>query len=821
MYLSSNILSRMVDISDIKPEDLALKITMASAEIESIEYINKHLEKVITAKILGVRPLPDSDHLTLVELNTGSETVNVVCGAPNHKKDDVVALALPDTVLPGGFVIKKSKIRGHESSGMICSEKELGISDDHSGVMIMPPDTKAGLPMSSFYPERADVRFEIDNKSITHRPDLWCHLGFAREIGALLGRNVKDPVNYGIADTFTSQAEVSLSVENPDACPRYSALMVKNIKIAESPEWLKSMVSSIGMRPINNIVDVTNYVMAELGEPMHAFDVAKLNGTKIIVRMAKEGEIMKTLDSKEHILTSEDIVIADVSGPVGLAGVMGGESSEIDDATANIILEAANFNPVNIRKTAARLNARTEAAMRFEKSLSSENTIGALLRCYELIKQCCPEAEAAGGIADFYPKKQDTVYIDISGDTVRRQLGIDIPDDKIVSILTSLSFEVKPIMCDYAKPDSRYIVGSPPFDGTCVVTDFKVGVPSYRATKDVTIQADLVEEIGRIYGYDNIPPIPPLVPCRPPERNELRLFERGLKNILSRDCGMTEISGYSFVGEETLKSLGINEDKELRLKNPLSQEADRLNRTLVPNTVQSIQFNQRYFDNFAIYEMNRVYLKDDRASSELISEERRLTGAVFAKKPESPMFYEGKNIVQTLIQKLRVKKATFKPVTENLPPYAHPARSALLEANGTAIGLIFELHPQTALTFDIKGGAVIFDLSAGKLFEAEKEEVMFSELRRFPDAPFELSVLADESVNAGDILALISKSGRGLLESVDVIAVYHGEPIPKGKKSVSFRVILGAADRTLETAEIEETQKKIIKDLDAKGFSLR
>lgn len=798
MWLSSNILSQMVDISDIKPEDLALRLTMSTAEIDSIEYINKHLTNIISAKILDVKKHPDSDHLTLVTLDTGKEETKVVCGAPNHKKDDIVALAQPGTVFSEDFVIKKSKIRGEESNGMLCSEKELGFSENHDGILILPADTPLGIPMNELFPDWTDVRFEIDNKSITHRPDLWSHIGFAREIGAVLGRPVKDPVNYKLADTFEDIEKLSVTVENNEACPRYSALMIRNITVAESPQWLKAMVSSIGMRPISNVVDITNYVMAELGIPLHAFDTAKMNGNQIIVRLAKKGEPVTTLDSRKHTLTEEDIVIADPLGPVGLAGVMGGENSEIENSTNKVILEAANFNPVNIRKTAARYNARTEAAMRFEKSLSPEATIGALLRCYELIKECCPEAEAVTKIVDVYPQKQETVTINISTDSIRRQLGQEISDTRIIEILTSLAFKV-----------------------TNNQTELVIEVPKYRSTKDVTIPADIVEEVGRIFGYDNITPIPPLVPCLPPVANEQRLFERRVKAILSRNTRMTEVSGYSFVNEEILKRLGIFEDKELRLKNPLSQEADRLTRSLIPNIVNNIQLNQRHFDEFAIYEMSRVYLKEDRKSSQLIDEERRLTGAVYIKKSADPVFYQGKNIIAELLKQMRVKNTALKSAVNGLPPYAHPQRSMSVEINGERVGLIFELHPQTMADFEIKGHAVLFDLNADKLFAAEKEDIAFKELQRFPEVPFDLSVLTDEFVHAGDIIEVIKKSNQKFIASIDVIGIYQGEQIAAGKKSVSLRIVLQADDHTLEGKEIEKIQKKIIGDLAAKGYSLR
>jgi len=290
-----------------------------------------------------------------------------------------VALAVEGTKITDDFIIKKTKIRGAESNGMLCSEKELGISEDHSGIIILPPDTKPGTTLDSIYPELVDVRLEIDNKSITHRPDLWGHEGFARELGALFSRPVKSPVNKDLAGTFKNIENLEVEILNPEVAPRYSALAVKGIEIKESPDWLKAMVKSIGMRPINNIVDITNYVMAELGEPMHAFDKKKLRGNKIFIRTAKEGETITTLDNREHKLTGEDIVIADVQGPIALAGIMGGGNSEIDDNTTEIVLEAACFNPVNIRKSAHRFGVRTEASMRFEKSLSPEITTDALI----------------------------------------------------------------------------------------------------------------------------------------------------------------------------------------------------------------------------------------------------------------------------------------------------------------------------------------------------------------------------------------------------------------------------------------------------------
>lgn len=797
MWLSLNILNQMVNTSGISPEEMALRITMSSAEIDSIEHINGHFKTIYAARILDVKPHPNADKLTLVDLDAGSKKYRVVCGAPNHKKGDIVPLATVGTVFTEG-TIKKTKIRGEESEGMLCSERELGLSDDHSGIMVMPPDTKIGAALSDLYPHRMDVRFEIDNKSITHRPDLWSHEGFAREIGALYNRPFKSVVDYSLLDTLKNRTELSVKTLNPEASPRYSGLVVTGIKIEESPDWLKAMVESIGMRPINNIVDITNYVMVELGEPMHAFDRKKLNGNTIFVRLAADKEPLMTLDGSTFELMPEDIVIADAKGPIALAGVMGGGNSEIEEGTTEIVLEAASFNPVNIRKTANRYAHRTEAAIRFEKSLSPELTIPALLRCYDLIRKIIPGAEAASEIIDSYPVKQKSISIETSTDFIRKRLGQQIDDARIRSILTSLDFKLKG-------------------DGARL----SIGVPHYRATKDISIPEDIVEEVGRIYGYDNITPVAPMVTCEPPRKNEFRLFERRVKNILSTHHNMIEVSGYSFIGEDTLNRLKVNEDLELFLSNPLSKEQDRLRRSLVPNTIENIKLNSRYFEEFQIYELGRVYLKKSRKSGDLAEEKTMTAGALFRKKSNTPLFYEAKRIVIGLLEKLQVSGYTLVPETKELPPYAHPGRSMVIMIGKERAGLIFELHPEIAAAFDISGTAALFDIDLAALFNAPKRNTAFMELQKYPEVPFEVSVIADRRVYAGDLCLLIEKSNRELIQSVEVVSIYEGSPIPEDKKSISIKVIFASKERTLTPEEIEKLQKKTIEVLNKNGYQLR
>ncbi len=798
MWISLKTIGRMVDISDVTPEAIAERLTMSTAEIEVIEYLNSFFKTIVTAKLTSVEPHPDADKLTLCFADTGTEKIQVVCGAPNHKAGDIVAFATVGTKFSDEFIIKKTKIRGVESSGMLCSLRELGLSDDHSGIHIFPENTELGKPLSEVFIDWVDVRLNIDNKSITHRPDLWGHQGFAREIAALMGKEFKEPADKTILSNITSKDNLKVSIKNSDASPRYSAMVVKNIKIAPSPDWLKAAVTALGMRPINNIVDITNFVMAEIGEPMHAFDRKKLKGDEITIRLAAKDEKIMTLDGRSHDLTTEDIVIADASGPIALAGVMGGGNSEVEESTTEIVLEAATFNPVNIRKTAQRFDSRTEAAMRFEKTLSPEITIDALARCYELIKQIIPGAEAVTGVVDDYPAPVQRAVIDISAEYIRKKIGQNLDDNSIIKTLTALQFDV---------------VNS---NG-----NLKVTAPHFRSTKDISMKDDVVEEVGRVFGYRNIDPAPPMVVCEPPVKNLFRFFEREVKDILSGSFSMTEVSGYSFTGEDTLNTLKINEDKELRLRNPLSIELDRLRRSIVPNMMHFIKYNQRFFDSFDLFELGRVYLKDDRKSADLVTENFRVAGTVFMKKTETPIFFEAKAVAAGLLEKLRIKNFKLIPATDNLPPYAHPGRSMKIEVEGKDAGLIFEVHPEAAQAFEFTGNAAIFDMDLNILFNAEKNPVKFKELQKYPEVPFEISVVTDKKTYSETILNIVNKCDRNRIIDAKVISVYEGAQLPDDKKSVSIKIIFASKEKTLEPSEIDELQKKVISALNKDGYTLR
>ncbi len=796
MLLSLNILKKLVNIDDIDPEEISRQLTMSTAETEGVIYLNSHFETVVTAKLLSVEKHPDSDHLTVVKADTGKDVFDVVCGAPNHKAGDIAPLALVGTKFSEDFVIKEAVIRGQKSCGMLCSEKELGLSDDGSGILIFDKNTETGVPLSKLYPEWVDVQIEIDNKSITHRPDLWGHYGFARELAAIFKRELKDPVDMSLAESFSSKDNLDVSIECPDNGLRYCGLVVKGITIGQSPQWLKSAVTSIGMRPVNNIVDITNYVMAEIGEPMHAFSRKKLKGNSIIVRMAREGETLMTLDGQKRKLTPDDIVIADTDNPIAIAGVMGGGNSEIDDETTEIVLEAACFDAVHIRRTAHRLNLRTDAATRFEKSLDPELCDRAIIRCYQLIRELMPNAEAVTQIVDAYPKKHKKLHINISCSYIRERLGQDIPDNRIVEILTALEYEV-------TREDGL----------------LSIEVPTYRATKDIEIAADIVEEIGRIFGYDNISEEAPLVQCTTPEHNVLRELERRIKQILSRDCSLIEVYNYSFVGEQLLQKAGMETVSQLRLRNPLSVEHDRLRTSLVPELLDNIHLNAKHTDACAFYELGRIYLKDNRQSQELAEEKFIAAGAFYTKDTTALPFYDAKHTVSILLEKLKIKNYSFE-IPEKPAPHIHPGRSVQLTIDGKAAGLVYEVNPVIQKNFDYSGRSALFEISVEALLNAEKISNTFRGIRKFPDVHFEMSILCPENTYAEKLLHIVRDTSEYILHA-GIISVYTGDPIPRGMKSVSIRITYNGNDHTLSSEETVSLQNKALEAIKQNGLELR
>lgn len=789
MKISWEWLNDLVDLRGITPEMVFDKFTLHSAEMEGIIALNEHLSRVITVKILDVKPHKDADKLKIVKIDTGKETIEVVCGAHNVITNKVGVFAPVDTVLPGGFVLKPKKIRGVLSCGMLCSERDLGISNDHSGIILLPRDTPIGIPYSEVIGVKRDTVFDIDNKSLTHRPDLWGHVGIAREIAAIFGCTLKDP--YTNLEEPNIDTKYKLEIENhiPDKCIRYSAVIIENIEVRPSPDWIKRRLEAVGLRSINNIVDTTNYIMLELGQPMHAFDRRRISGDTIIIRNAYNNETVITLDNRKVQLTGNEIVIADKEKAVALGGVMGLENSEVIDDTTSIILESATFNPAIIRKTANRFNMRTDAAQRFEKAQDPENTVIAILRFFELIKETCKSASMVSKIIDNYPKKNNPLTLHIEGDYIRNRLGIDIKNESIKGILKSLYFGVS-------------------LDGNV----FTVKVPSFRATKDINIPIDIVEEIGRIYGYDNIKPVPLKTDMSEPVRDEYQQEIRLWRSYLSNGLNYFEVYNYSFFNENLAKTCISPTNNMVRLKKPLSKEADALVTDLLPNMLLAIKNNSRFYNHFKFYEIGRIFFNE--------KEDECLIMAHYVKHSNISDdtiigFRDG------LLDILDRLKYRYTIRFERPSDQFHPYRSAIIQVGKVQI-YFGEINPSLLDNFNIKGRVFVAKIPIRDMFNQKRRENVFYSIPKFPVVPFDISIVMDEREPVFKVINTIKKTNKKLIESIAFVGFFQDDNLKKsGKKSATFHIEFRAKDHTLTPDEIKKLEMDIINALSKSNYPLR
>ncbi|OGY41765.1 MAG: phenylalanine--tRNA ligase subunit beta [Candidatus Buchananbacteria bacterium RBG_13_36_9] len=795
MLISRNWLKDFVKIPDsLSAKELGLKLTMAMAEVEGFSDQKESLKGVVVGEILAIKKHPNADKLKLAVVNIGLKKLNVVCGGPNIEKGQKVPVATLGTLLPNGMKIEKVKVRGEESEGMLCAEDELGLGKDHSGIIILDKKSKVGESLAKVL-GLDDVIYEIDNKSLTHRPDLWSQYGVAREVGAILGEKLKEykvMVREPHHDT-----KLDIKVEDYKLCPRYMGVVLEGIEIAESPEWLKKRVSAIGMRPINNIVDITNYVMMEIGQPLHAFDYDKLEGHRIIVRTAKAGEKIKTLDDQERKLDDSMLVIADAKKPVAIAGVMGGANTEIDNKTKKIIIESANFDHVSIRKTEAKLGLRSEASIRFEKSLDPNISELGIKRAMELILQVCPKAKIVSKIEDVKKFNLNQGPIKVSFDFLNKKIGEEIEPKKVVSILESLGFEVRKQK-----------------DGLSVL------VPTWRATKDVSIPEDMVEEVARIFGYDNLKIDMPLVAMERPEVNKERELERKIKNILAYGLAMSEVYNYSFNSEEQLKKTGLHVESHIKIANPLSSETTRLRISLLPNLLNNIIANERFFNEIKLFEVGSVYLKDepgerlsDKKQEFLPYQEKHFAGVLVQKEDRVP-FYSAKNVVESLFKKLhfsyQIKAAKTAPV------WGSAGKTATIFLNGKQIGLITELNYNLYNKLGIDNKVGIFEFSLTELNKVYTDEMSYLAIPKFPSIDLDISMVIDKNILWGEIKEAVIDIEKDLIRKVTIFDVYQGKGIPEDKKSIAFRIEYRSDDKTLTMAEVQIIQQEVLKTLEEK-----
>jgi len=628
-----------------------------------------------------------------------------------------------------------------------------------------------------------DSVIEVDNKSLTHRPDLWGHHGMAREVAAITGNALRDPVSLDLLPR--SPADIAIEIEDFALCPRYSALVFENVTVADSPAWLRERLESIGLNAINNIVDVTNYVMAELAQPMHAFDSGKLHGKTIFVRSARAGEGIAALNEETYQLRLSNLVIADAQGPIAIAGVIGGLDSAIGPETKRIVLESANFQAANVRKTSVALKLRTDASMRFEKSQDPVNTVRGLARALELLSQVSPGIRLVGGLADRKAEIQAPPPIALEVDWLIRKLGRALTASQVRAILESLEFGV-----------SETAPGH-----------FSVTVPSWRGTKDISIKDDLLEEVGRMVGYDSITLQAPLIESVVPPANPGRAYERRVRNMAAAQ-GFTEVHNYSFVNEDMLAAFGIDPCAHLQVSNPIASDQTLLRRSLVPGIRKNIIDNSRRFSSFRLFEIGREI---HSRQSELPEEIPHFVAAMYEREGDgSASLFELKRLAECLMPGCDVQPASARP-------WEHPERAALVVWRDQPAGRLFELHP----ALGIEGRAGILDLDLAALERLDRGEKRYQPLRRFPTSAFDLSVVARLREPAGEIEKRLAAAAGDSLVAAEFVRAYAGPPLPEDHKSVSFRMTVGASDRTLSSDEVAAIRNRVIEAMRASGFDLR
>ena len=786
MLISLNWLKQYIDLDGIEISELENALTMIGQEVEKIDVKGENLEKVVTAKIVEKEMHPDSDHLTICKVDNGKEILQIVCGASNHKDGDKVVLAQIGARLAEDFVIKKGKIRGVESSGMLCSEEELGLGSDSSGIMILPEDAPIGMPLKEYLGVN-DVVFELE---ITpNRPDCLSHIGIARELGAYYNKKVNYPSTEINSETGEkTEDNIKVEIENSDLSKRYVARIIKNVTVKESPAWLKERVESIGIRSINNIVDASNFVMMEMNQPNHTFDFDKIAGGKISVRSAKENEKLVTLDEEERELTTDDIVISDTEKAVALGGVMGGQNSQITENTKNILLEVAHFNPINIRRTSRRLALISDSSYRFERRVDRSNAINVINRLANLIQEVAG-GEILAGAVDIYPEPYNRRVATLSFEKLHRFVGKVIPKEEVIRILTKLEVKVQD------NGDSLTLTA-----------------PTYR--DDLENEQDYFEEVIRMYGFDNIENILPRLDINPKATMDTtKLYDK--VKVIASQAGLKEVINYSFVPRDAMdkiKFTKVPKENLIDLPRPITEDFATLRPTLIYSLLKNAKDNMnKNVSNIRFFEVSRTFEKGE----ELASEETKLAfilagendKTLWNAKPVPYDFYDLKGIVQEIFTKLGFKNYQIKRSTAT---ELHPGRSADVFVGRELIGSFGEIHPDVLENFDLNKKAVLvaeFNIDLIKKYIGRK--TVYEPLVKYPKVPRDFAFVVKESVLVGDILKAIEKVDKKV-EKVELFDIYRGVGVLPGMKSVAISVTLRDKNKTLEEKEIVEISNKIV-----------
>lgn len=789
MRIPINWLKEYVDTKSTA-EKISEELLLSGTENEILSNV-KIDEKVVVGEIIKIEPHPNADKLRLPTVKISStKTIKLVCGAKNIEVGQKVPVALVGAKL-GDFEISEAEIRGVKSVGMICSAQELGIEEHSEGIMILNPKSKIGESVGNLLSKESSI---LEAELTPNRGDCLSIIGIARELAVIEGLKLNLPEIKLKESTEKIGNILVVEIKDKDLCQRYMARVVGGIKNNQSPNWLKEKLESYGIRPISAVVDITNYVMVEFGQPLHAFDLTRIgtnNGTKkyeIVIRSAKDGEEIVTLDNAKRKLTKEDLIIADPKQPIAIAGVMGGANTQVDESTTEIVLESATFNKTSVRKTAQRLALRSESSNRFEKGIPLKLNEIALDRAVQLIIEICGGELVAGKVDERSVKEQEVkIYLDIL--EVEKVLGEKIKENEIKTILENLGFKIT------KKKDSN----------------FEVIVPWWRL--DISIKEDLFEEIARIYGYNKIKGSLPKGEVPEIVTSPILEFEKEIKRALT-SRGFCEAFNYSFVSEASFKKLGIDLAQAVKISNPISVDAEFMRTSLVPSLLENVARNQNNFENIKIFELARTYLKNNSKNS-LPLEEKHVCGALVGVTKDSPKngneFYQVKGILTNIFRKF--DKVSLERSKES---FLNLARSADIFVNDKKVGFLGEISQNTQKNFGINKTTVVFNINVEKLFAQGKKELEYSPFSRFPSVSRDLAFLVDKKTQVKQILAEISKIESPLIREAKIADIYEGKELGEGKKSIALGFVYQSFEKTLEENEVSEIENKIIKNITQK-----
>ena len=799
MLVSLKWLKDYVDIN-LSPKELADKLTMAGLEVDAIQEMSAGFSEVVVAKVLSVNAHPNADKLSLCDVSTGDKTFKVVCGAPNVRAGMITAFAKVGAVIPGGYTIKQTKIRGELSEGMLCSEEELGIGDDSSGITTLAVHLRLGDDLSSAL-QLGDTIFDI---GITpNRSDCLSMVGIAREVAAITGQRFHYPEIHFSENEEDIAQFTSVQILDPDLCPRYTARIIRNVKIGPSPAWMRTRLEAIGLRAINNIVDITNFVMMELGQPLHAFDYRLLEQGRIVVRRAKPAEEFVSLDGKTRILSGDTLMICDGVKPIAVAGVMGGQNSEVQEDTQTILLESAYFNPSSIRRTSKQLGMGTDAAYRFERGIDPEGVVRALDRAAQLMADLS-EGTVLKGYIDQYPHKINSAKdIQLRPERVSQILGAALEEDEMMQILSSLGMD--------ARKTRRFLEVTP---------------PTYRV--DITRETDLIEEIARLHGYSKIPETIPEIKAQP-ERDVRQRVETRIREILTAD-GFTELINYSFSTPISAEMLRFEETDErrhfIKILNPLSEDQSIMRTSLIYGLLDTLRKNLNVGNaDVRVFEKGKSFIA--QTTGDLPLEGERLCGLLSGMRyenlwsvGESADFYDIKGCVEKLLEGLRIDGVACIASADQ--PFLHPGRACRLVWHEGTLGFLGEVHPDVLNRMDIRSKAHVFELDFGLLINGFQQRSAFKEIPRFPPSFRDGSFLVDKSLEAEKILAVAESEPEELLEKIEIFDVYMGKNIPASTKSIALRFTYRSQDKTLTDDEVNRAHMRLVKKIaDMTGAKIR